>query len=124
MQRASGSTVAVVLCFQAASPAGVRGSLSPGRSLAIFPTGTVSFMPFQYPFRSGCPSAALGTWDQTGMETIANSQELTSRTRMPMLEYIRRFHHEDQAGGIPWHGIRGVGFAGCSTSLFRGGIRR
>ena len=37
MQMASGSTVAVVLCFQAASPAGVKGSLSPGRSLRDIP---------------------------------------------------------------------------------------
>ena len=47
MQRLSGSIVAVVLCFQAASPAGVNGSFSPGRSLARLPTGLVSRVPFQ-----------------------------------------------------------------------------
>ncbi len=33
MHSASGSTVAVVLCFQAASPAGVKGNLCPGKIL-------------------------------------------------------------------------------------------
>src|SRR5580704_9081814 len=60
MQRLSGSMVAVVLCFQAASPAGVNGSFNPGRSLAMFPPGTVSRVPFQNPFKSGWPSAVLG----------------------------------------------------------------
>src|ERR1700722_5055626 len=123
MQMASGSTVAVVLCFQAASPAGVRGSFKPGRSFAIFPVGTVFFMPFQYPFRSGCPSAVLGTWDQTGTATIANSQAPTAKNRIPMIEYIRRLHDEDKAGGTPWRGILGSGFAGCSAPLLRGRIR-
>jgi hypothetical protein len=39
MHRLSGSIVAVVLCLHAASPAAVRGNLSPGRSLAMFPPG-------------------------------------------------------------------------------------
>src|SRR5436190_904361 len=60
MHRLSGSIVAVRLCCRAASPAGVRGNFSPGRSLAIFPPGTVSRVPFQYPLKSGCPSAILG----------------------------------------------------------------
>ena len=47
MQRLSGSIVAVVLCFHAASPAGVNGSFRPGRSFAMLPTGTVLRMPFQ-----------------------------------------------------------------------------
>src|SRR5438445_4279034 len=60
MQRLSGSMVAVRLCFNAASPAGVRGSLKPERSFPMFPTGVVPRMPFQYPLRSGCPSAVRG----------------------------------------------------------------
>ncbi len=47
MHRLSGSIVSVVLCFHAASPAGVSGSFSPGRSFAMLPVGTVSRMPFQ-----------------------------------------------------------------------------
>src|SRR5215467_11201903 len=61
MHRLSGSIVTVVLCFHAASPAGVNGSLSPGKSLAMLPTGTVSRIPFQYPLKSGWPSASRGT---------------------------------------------------------------
>ena len=60
MQSASGSTVAVTLCFQAASPAGVSGSFNPGRSFAMLPPGLVSRVPFQYPLKSGCPSAMRG----------------------------------------------------------------
>src|SRR4029450_322255 len=52
--------VAVRLCLRAASPAGVNGSLNPGRSLPMLPTGVVSRAPFQYPLRPGCPSAVLG----------------------------------------------------------------
>ena len=39
MQRASGSTVAVTLCFQAASPAGVRGSFKSGKILGDVAAG-------------------------------------------------------------------------------------
>ena len=42
MHRLSGSMVAVTLCFQAASPAGVSGSFNPGRSLAMLPSGVVA----------------------------------------------------------------------------------
>jgi hypothetical protein len=38
----------------------VNGNFNPGRSLAMFPPGSVSRVPFQYPLKSGCPSAARG----------------------------------------------------------------
>src|SRR6202035_52569 len=60
MHSASGSTVAVTLCCQAASPAGVNGNFNPGRSFAMLPPGLVSRVPFQYPLKSGCPSAMRG----------------------------------------------------------------
>src|SRR5215469_2909870 len=60
MQRLSGSIVAVRLCLNAACPAGVSGNLNSGRSLPMFPTGVVSRVPFQYPLRSGWPSAIRG----------------------------------------------------------------
>src|SRR3984885_9253233 len=71
MQRLSGSMVAVVLCFQAASPAGVNGSFNPGRSLAMLPPGTVSFVPLQNPLKSGWPSAVLGAGADAAIASTA-----------------------------------------------------
>src|SRR5579864_339575 len=95
MHRLSGSIVAVTLCFHAASPAGVNGSFSPGRSLAMLPTGTVSRVPFQYPFKSGCPSAVRGVgfdgagaglpldWAAAGVETANQAASAVIMHRIP-----------------------------------------
>src|SRR5580704_3720099 len=71
MQILSGSMVAVVLCFHAASPAGVSGNFSPGRSLAMLPPGTVSFVPLQNPLKSGWPSAVLGAGADAAIASTA-----------------------------------------------------
>src|ERR1700691_5749264 len=71
MHRLSGSMVAVVVCFQAASPAGVNGNFIPGRSLAMFPPGTVSFVPLQNPLKSGWPSAVFGAGADAAMARTA-----------------------------------------------------
>src|SRR4029453_7869544 len=60
MQRLSGSIVAGRFGLRGASPAGVNGSVNPGRSLPMLPTGVVSRVPFQYPLKSGGPSAVRG----------------------------------------------------------------
>src|SRR5580765_1368589 len=73
MQRLSGSIVAVRLCWSAASPAGVNGSLSAGRSLPMLPV-IVPRMLFQYPLKSGCPSAVRGA----GFEDFTSARDNSS----------------------------------------------
>src|ERR1700735_3994993 len=95
MQRLSGSMVAVVLCFQAASPAGVKGSFSPGRSLAMFPPGTVSFVPLQNPLKSGWPSAVLGAGADAAIAStamLANPKPIRKMT-LPMICTLLVFNY-------------------------------
>ena len=62
-----------VLCLPGRfAGAGVNvAASSPGRSLAMFPPGTVSFVPLQNPLKSGWPSAVLGAGADAAIASTA-----------------------------------------------------